>query len=140
MGFTPGGCEYYRLAPPEKQLEVPKYLRPRTDTPSRTLLWGGCFGSISVVRSPGGYQMLGRVPVPLLDWDSRLPDFNGDFALHRPADVLSFRQIDRAEYDEIRAEVAAGSYRFNIAEASFLLDDWEEDWKMANDRLLDALR
>ena len=50
-----------------KQIEVPKYLRPRTDTPKLTVGHGGCFGCIYSVRGAGGYQMFGITPMPIYD-------------------------------------------------------------------------
>ena len=43
VGFVSGLPFLYQLAPRERQLEVPKYLRPRTDTPKLTVGYGGCF-------------------------------------------------------------------------------------------------
>ena len=34
IGFVPGLPWCYQLVPPEEQIEVPKYVRPRTYTPS----------------------------------------------------------------------------------------------------------
>ncbi len=45
----------YQMVEREKQIEVPKYLRPRTDTPKLTVGHGGCFGCIYSVRGGGGY-------------------------------------------------------------------------------------
>ena len=50
-----------------RQIEVPKYLRPRTDTPKLTVGYGGCFSCIYSVRGAGGYQMFGITPMPIFD-------------------------------------------------------------------------
>ena len=70
--------------PRERQIEVPKYLRPRTDTPKLTVGHGGCFGCIYSVRGAGGYQMFGITPMPIYDPKQELPDFK-DFMLLLPA-------------------------------------------------------
>src|SRR5690625_678104 len=62
VGFVAGLPFLYQLTPREKQLVVPKYLSPRTDTPALTLGHGGCFGAIYSVRGAGGYQMFGILP------------------------------------------------------------------------------
>ena len=59
----------------ERQIEVPKYLRPRTDTPKLTVGHGGCFGCIYSVRGAGGYQMFGITPMPIYDPHAGAADF-----------------------------------------------------------------
>ena len=44
VGFVAGLPFMYQMVEREKQIEVPKYLRPRTDTPKLTVGHGGCFG------------------------------------------------------------------------------------------------
>ncbi|WP_263399566.1 carboxyltransferase domain-containing protein [Saccharopolyspora pogona] len=38
IGFVPGLPFCYQLVSPDRQIEVPKYVRPRTDTPERASL------------------------------------------------------------------------------------------------------
>ena len=67
VGFVAGLPFMYQMVERERQLEVPKYLRPRTDTPKLTVGHGGCFGCIYSVRGAGGYQMFGVTPAPIFD-------------------------------------------------------------------------
>ena len=67
VGFVAGLPFLYQMVERAKQIEVPKYLRPRTDTPKLTVGHGGCFGCIYSVRGAGGYQMFGITPVPIYD-------------------------------------------------------------------------
>src|SRR5687767_7752685 len=46
VGFVAGLPFLYQMVERERQIEVPKYLRPRTDTPKLTVGFGGCFGCI----------------------------------------------------------------------------------------------
>ena len=62
VGFVAGLPFLYQMVPRERQIVVPKYLRPRTDTPKQTVGHGGCFGCIYSVRGAGGYQMFGITP------------------------------------------------------------------------------
>ena len=78
-----------------KQIEVPKYLRPRTDTPKLTVGHGGCFGCIYSVRGAGGYQMFGITPAPIFDPAQGLPYFKEFMCLFRPGDIVKFKAIDR---------------------------------------------
>lgn len=43
VGFVAGLPFLYQMVERDKQLQVPKYLRPRTDTPKLTVGHGGCF-------------------------------------------------------------------------------------------------
>jgi allophanate hydrolase subunit 1 len=46
VGFVAGLPFLFQMVERDKQIEVPKYLRPRTDTPKLTVGHGGCFGCI----------------------------------------------------------------------------------------------
>ena len=102
IGFVPGNAESYQLVPRDRQLEVPKYLRPRTDTPERALGHGGAFTTIYPVRGAGGFQLFGRSPLPVFDAEQRLPDFADSIVLPRSGDIFKYRPIDRDEYDDLR--------------------------------------
>ena len=67
VGFVAGLPFMYQMVERHQQIEVPKYLRPRTDTPKLTVGHGGCFGAIYSVRGAGGYQMFGITPMPIYD-------------------------------------------------------------------------
>ena len=62
VGFVAGLPFLYQMVDRPRQIEVPKYLRPRTDTPKLTVGYGGCFSCIYSVRGAGGYQMFGVSP------------------------------------------------------------------------------
>src|SRR6201995_926944 len=67
VGFVAGLPFLYQMVERSKQIEAPKYLRPRTDAPKPTVGHGGCFGCIYSVRGAGGYQMFGVTPMPIYD-------------------------------------------------------------------------
>src|SRR5699024_11293114 len=58
IGFVPGLPFCYQMAPRERQIEVPKYVRPRTDTPERAFGYGGAFSAGSAGRAAAGDQPL----------------------------------------------------------------------------------
>jgi urea carboxylase len=126
-GFVPDLAWDYQLVPQERQIEVPKYLRPRTDTPGLAFSWGGAFVAIYPVRGAGGYQLLGMCPAPVIDLSQRLPDFREDPFLHRAADLHRYRPIEREEYDAIRAKVEDGTFAYDIAEVDFVPADYFAD-------------
>lgn len=139
IGFMPGNAESYQLVPREQQLEAPKYLRPRTDTPARALGHGGAFTTIYPVRGAGGFQLLGRSAVPVFDVEHRLEDFQGSLVLPRAGDIFKYRPIGEDEYKEIHAAVEIGSYRYKIHETVFDLAAFTSDPVGYNAELLEVL-
>lgn len=139
VGFVSGLPFMFQLVERERQLEVPKYLRPRTDTPALTVGHGGCFACIYSVRGAGGYQMFGITPVPIFDPAQRLPDFADFMVFFKPGDIVKFRPIDEAEYGRIRGEVDAGTYRYRQAPVEFVLEDFLVDPVAYNTKISEAL-
>ena len=127
VGFVAGLPFMFQMVESERQLQVPKYLRPRTDTPKQTLGHGGCFGCIYSVRGAGGYQMFGVTPAPIYDPAQRLDYLQEHMVFFRPGDIVRFRAIDRAEYDRMLAEVEEGSFTLNIRPVDFSLDAFLDD-------------
>lgn len=111
-GFIPGVLCTYALVEKERQIEAPKYLRPRTETPERALGFGGTSRVVYPVPSAGGYPLVGRAAAPVYDPQRRLPDFQDSPALVRLGDLYSYRAITREEYDHIQEEVAAGTFTY----------------------------
>ena len=108
VGFTPGLP--YMTGMPER-LNIPRLVNPRTKTPPGSVAIGGVQCCIYSVESPGGFWVLGRTPVRLYDPAAADP------ILLRAGDQVRFRSIERAEYDAIAAEVAAGRFRPRVTEA-----------------------
>ncbi|EAR51714.1 allophanate hydrolase, subunit 1 [Oceanicola granulosus HTCC2516] len=139
VGFVAGLPFLYQLVEREKQLQVPKYLRPRTDTPKQTVGYGGCFSCIYSVRGAGGYQMFGITPMTIFDPEQTVSYLKDFMVFFRPGDIVKFAPIDRAEYDRILAAVEDGSYRPRIAEVTFDLDAFNADMAGVNAKLMEAL-
>jgi urea carboxylase len=139
VGFVAGLPFMFQMVPRERQIEVPKYLRPRTDTPALTVGYGGCFSCIYSVRGAGGYQMFGITPAPIFDPSQKLPDFKDLMIFFRPGDIVKFRPVDRSEYDGIRQKVEEGTYSYRQHEVDFKLADFLSDPDGYNQRLLEVL-
>lgn len=122
VGFVAGLPFLFQLAPQDQQMEVPKYLSPRTDTPKGTVGHGGCFACVYSVRGAGGYQMFGIAAAPIFDPAQALPDFTESMVFFRPGDLVKFRPVTEPEYREIGASVEAGTFRFRTAPVSFDAD------------------
>jgi allophanate hydrolase subunit 1 len=139
VGFVAGLPFLYQLVERDKQLQVPKYLRPRTDTPKLTVGYGGCFSCIYSVRGAGGYQMFGVTPMPIFDPEQKQCYLSEFMVFFKPGDIVKWKPIDRAEYDRILAEVAADTYVPRIAEVNFDLDAFNADMQGTNAKLMEAL-
>lgn len=121
VGFTPG-C--YQAVPlnPSLVLTAPKYPRPRKSTPERTICLAGHLTSAYPVSSPGGYQLIGRTPLDLYDPMQRDPVFADSPVLTKVSDRHRYVPINKEEYGEIRREVEAGRYEYQVEEGIFRLE------------------
>ena len=127
VGFVAGLPFLYQMVERGRQIEVPKYLRPRTDTPKLTVGHGGCFSCIYSVRGAGGYQMFGVTPMPIYDPAQSISYLKDFMILFKPGDIVKWRPIDRPEYDQILADVDAGKFVPRVREVDFALDEFERD-------------
>jgi urea carboxylase len=127
VGFVAGLPFLYQMVERKRQIQVPKYLRPRTDTPKLTVGHGGCFGCIYSVRGAGGYQMFGITPMPIYDPNQQISYLRDFMCLFRPGDIVKWKPIDRPAYDTAVADVEAGKFAPIIRDVSFSLDDFNKD-------------
>ncbi|MEC9244254.1 MAG: allophanate hydrolase subunit 1 [Pseudomonadota bacterium] len=135
VGFVAGLPFMYQMVERERQIQVPKYLRPRTDTPKHTVGYGGCFSCIYSVRGAGGYQMFGITPMPIFDPDQKTNYLEDFMVFFRPGDIVKFKPIDRAEYDRTVQAVAKNAFKPKIREVEFDLRAFNADIKGYNARL-----
>src|SRR6056297_243272 len=119
IGFVPGLPWCFQMVSRDRQIEVPKYVQPRTATPSRAVGFGGAFTAIYPVKGAGGYQLFGRTPVEVFDGDQSLPDFQDSIVFPNPGDILNFRAIDREEYDAIREDVDDDTFEYTYETTEF---------------------
>lgn len=139
VGFVAGLPFMYQMVERQKQLEVPKYLRPRTDTPKLTIGHGGCFGCIYSVRGAGGYQMFGITPMPIYDPNQSISYLKDFMIFFRPGDIVKFEPIDRATYDATVKAVEEGTFTPKIVPVTFSLEAFHADPEGTNASLLEAL-
>ena len=111
VGFVAGLPFLYQMVERKRQLQAPKYLRPRTDTPKLTVGHGGCFSCIYSVRGAGGYQMFGITPMPIYDPNQKISYLRDFMCLFKPGDIVKWKPIDRAAYDAAVADVDAAASR-----------------------------
>ncbi|WP_027993093.1 5-oxoprolinase subunit B family protein [Sinorhizobium meliloti] len=139
VGFVAGLPFMYQMVERQRQIEVPKYLRPRTDTPRLTVGHGGCFGCIYSVRGAGGYQMFGITPMPIFDATQTTSYLRDFMVFFRPGDIVKFKPIDRDAYDQAVEDVDKGRFAPPIREVSFDLRKFQKDIGGYNKTLEDAL-
>ena len=109
VGFVAGLPFLYQMVERQQQLEVPKYLRPRTDTPKLTVGHGGAFSCIYSVRGAGGYQLFGITPMPIYDPAQSAPYLREFMVFFRPGDIVKFKPIARDAYDQTVVDVEKGA-------------------------------
>ncbi|KQT28418.1 MULTISPECIES: allophanate hydrolase subunit 1 [unclassified Bradyrhizobium] len=139
VGFVAGLPFMYQMVERARQLQVPKYLRPRTDTPKLTIGHGGCFSCIYSVRGAGGYQMFGITPMPIFDPEQKISYLRNFMVFFRPGDIVKFKPIGRDAYDQAVEDVAAGRFAPIIREVTFDFREFQKDMKGYNAKLEGAL-
>ena len=139
VGFVAGLPFMYQMVERARQLQVPKYLRPRTDTPKLTIGHGGCFSCIYSVRGAGGYQMFGITPMPIFDADQSIGYLREFMVFFRPGDIVKFKPINREAYDEAVEAVAAGRFVPRIRDVTFDFREFQSDISAYNAKLEGAL-
>ncbi len=127
VGFVAGLPFLYQMVERQRQIEAPKYLRPRTDTPKLTVGHGGCFGCIYSVRGAGGYQMFGITPMPIYDPSQNISYLRDAMCLFNPGDIVKWKPITREAYDQAIADVEAGKFAPLMRDVTFSLDEFQQD-------------
>jgi acetyl-CoA carboxylase biotin carboxylase subunit len=127
VGFVAGLPFLYQMVERKRQIQAPKYLRPRTDTPKLTVGHGGCFGCIYSVRGAGGYQMFGITPMPIYDPNQTISYLREFMCLFKPGDIVKWKPIERDAYDAAVADVEAGRFAPIIRKVSFSLTEFNRD-------------
>ena len=139
VGFVAGLPFLYQLVDRQHQLQVPKYLSPRTDTPALTIGHGGCFSCIYSVRGAGGYQMFGVAAAPIYDPTQNLKDFKEFMVFFKPGDIVKFTPVDEAEYRRIQKEVDGGTFVYRQAPIQFDVGAALADPEGYNKTMMEAL-
>lgn len=102
LGFMPG-FPFMGLLP--EALSVPRRREPRLRVPAGSVSITGPLSAIYPWESPGGWQLLGRCPVPLFDAAAAHP------VLLAPGDRIGFEPVGADRYAEIDTALRAGRLR-----------------------------
>jgi urea carboxylase len=139
IGFVPGLPFCFQMVNHEQQIEVPKYVRPRTYTPERAFGFGGAFACIYPVQGAGGYQLFGIAAAPVFDREQKLVDFQDSMVFPRQGDIFRYRSINMDEYEQIRKEVEEGTFRYKITDITYTPQEVMEDPKKFSEQVLGRL-
>jgi inhibitor of KinA len=93
LGFTPGFPFFLGLP---QNLATPRRSTPRKDVPAGSVAIGGEQTGIYPLRSPGGWNVIGRTPLLLFDPQKDPP------ALFRTGDRVRFHLIGRDEFESLK--------------------------------------
>lgn len=93
IGFVPG---FTFLAGLPKNLATPRRDVPRKEIPPGAVGIGGAQTGIYPLRSPGGWNLIGRTPLKLFDPAKDPP------TLLCPGDRVRFRAITREEFEKLK--------------------------------------
>jgi len=110
LGFMPG---FPYLGGLDPRIVTPRLKTPRTLVPAGSVGIADRQTGVYPVNSPGGWQLIGRTPVRLY-----APELTDPIMLH-PGDLLKFRSVSQAEYDQISEQVAQGKYQPLVEEGVY---------------------
>ena len=94
LGFTPG---FPYLGGLSEKIHTPRLATPRTKVPAGSVGIANNQTGIYPIKSPGGWQLIGRCPIRLFDLNRRDPFYI------KAGDLLRFVPVSREEYAAIEA-------------------------------------
>ena len=93
VGFTPG---FGFLSGLEPKIATPRRATPRTEVPAGAVAIGGSQTGVYPIRSPGGWNIIGRTPLRMFDAKREPP------TLLCVGDRVRFRAITRDEFEGLQ--------------------------------------
>lgn len=101
IGFLPG---FMYLGGLPQDLEIPRKQTPRLHVTAGSVGLAGQQTGIYPQDSPGGWNIIGRCPIPLFNTKADVPFFAN------VGDKIRFKSVSRAEYDLHKIEGEVGIY------------------------------
>ncbi|AXS82773.1 5-oxoprolinase subunit PxpB [Marinobacter sp. Arc7-DN-1] len=92
IGFAPG---FAYLGSTDERIAIPRKSTPRLKVPTGSVGLAGTQTAIYPSSTPGGWQIIGRTPQPMIDWESE------SLALVQVGDQVRFRPISRQEFIDL---------------------------------------
>ena len=106
LGFLPG---FVYLGKLPQALWCKRRKDPRLRVPAQSVAIAGAQTGIYPSEAPGGWNILGRTPLPLISPDSTEP------FLFKAGDLVNFNSISVQEFHEIEQRVKEGTYKVQVA-------------------------
>lgn len=101
LGFLPG---FPYLGEVDPLIASPRRDSPRARVPAGSVGLAGRQTGIYPMEAPGGWQLIGRTPLPLFRPAAELP------FLFQPGDLVTFQPIGREAYAALAQDIAAGRF------------------------------
>ncbi|MCV9387230.1 5-oxoprolinase subunit PxpB [Reichenbachiella ulvae] len=103
IGFLPG---FPYLGKLEESLQVPRRSKARTMVPRGSVGLAGSQTGVYPSDAPGGWQIIGRTPIPMFDrhWDKP--------ALLGEGDRVQFFSINSHDFHLIEKDIASGQFNY----------------------------
>jgi len=105
LGFKPG---FPYLGGMSDQLATPRLARPRLKILKGSVGIAGRQTGIYPQDSPGGWQLIGRTPLELVDWSKE------ELTIIEPGQYIKFDPIDKEGFEAIEEAVRLGTYTLDI--------------------------
>ena len=83
--------------------------------------------------------MFGITPMPIYDPNQKIKYLKDFMCLFKPGDIVKWKPIDRAEYDQTVINVEKGKFMPRIKDVTFSLADFQRDIDGYNAKLVGAL-
>lgn len=104
LGFIPGFA-YMGTLPPA--LHCPRRQSPRLQVPTGSVGLAGAQTGIYPAEAPGGWQLIGRTPIPAFD-----PQRESPFLL-QAGNVVHFYPISKDEYEKIDSQIRLKQFDYS---------------------------
>lgn len=105
LGFLPG---FPYLGGLDKELATPRLAEARHHVPKGSVGIAHHQTGIYPNASPGGWNIIGRTPLALMDTSEQAP------FLFQTGDYVTFHQISSGEYGEIEQAVSKGAFEIDV--------------------------
>lgn len=92
IGFSPG---FAYLGTTHQRIAMPRKATPRQKVPTGSVAIAGSQTAIYPSPTPGGWQIIGRTPRQMIDWDS------DTLSLVQVGDRVRFKTIDRQQFIDL---------------------------------------
>ena len=89
LGFAPG---FAFLGTVDEQIAIPRKETPRLSVPQGSLGIAGVQTAIYPLESPGGWNIIGKTPINLVDYDQQPP------CVFEVGDSIKFKPISKSEF------------------------------------------